>query len=105
MTYVNQVRTDPQGRLYFVDHNTKTTTYQDPRSSMLPVTNVQQPIIVMEDPRIARAKQIAEYFGLTLRYRSDLVITVVEARNLDEKKKGSANPYCKVVFAHNKVKV
>lgn len=33
---------DPQGRRYFIDHNTKRSTYDDPRKSTPPINNSNQ---------------------------------------------------------------
>jgi hypothetical protein len=58
---------------------------------------------IREDPVVTRARQIAAYYALTVRYKRDLVITVIEARGLIEKNKGKgSNPYAKMSLGYFK---
>ena len=54
----------------------------------------------MEDPRIAAAKQLAQQFGLSVRYKRQLELQLLEARNLVFHHKDAPNPYVQVTCGH-----
>jgi len=61
-----------------------------------------QQVVVLEDPVVIRAKQIAAYFGLSVRWRRDLTISVVEARNIPSTGKHDSDSYIKISLGYLK---
>jgi len=123
-----EIRLDDQKRQFFVDHNTKSTTYEDPRKALtIPTTasiagakttsvmssaggitvmsstttpvpsfipNSQSTVVVLGDPRISNVQSIAAQFGLTIRYKREFTISVIEAAHLPPVDKNGNYAYC-----------